>query len=288
MSRTDKTPNAVSGGVPDMATELNGDRRAFIKKVLKGAIGGSLLLVIPLEAGVGEKQENDFDKIPEQIPGIRGQEYDMSSRQFAFVVDITRCIGCGSCCVADKREYNVPDGNYRTWVERYVKDFDDNVYVDSPKGGVEGYQEPRPELKGKIRDTFFVPKLCNMCKKPSCVQVCPVGATFKSPDGFILVDSKRCVGCGYCIQACPYSARFLHPVTRTAEKCTWCYHRVRKGLLPVCVHVCPTKARKFGDMNDKKSEVYKILRSHDVITVLKKDMGNAPSLYYKGVRREVV
>lgn len=288
MSRTDKAPNAVSDGVPDMATELNGDRRAFIKKVLKGVIGGSLLLVIPLEAGIGEKQENDFDNVPEQIPGIRGQEYDMSSRQFAFIVDITRCIGCGSCCVADKREYNVPDGNYRTWVERYVKDFDDNVYVDSPKGGLDGYQEPRPELKGKIRDTFFVPKLCNMCKKPSCVQVCPVGATFKSPDGFTLVDSKRCVGCGYCIQACPYSVRFLHPVSKTVEKCTWCYHRVRKGLLPACVHVCPTQARKFGDMNDKKSEVYKILRSHDVITVLKKDMGNAPSLYYKGARREVV
>jgi Fe-S-cluster-containing dehydrogenase component len=115
-----------------------------------------------------------------------------------------------------------------------------------------------------------------------------VGATFKTPDGFVLVDSKRCVGCAYCIQACPYSARYLDPVTRTAEKCTWCYHRVRKGLLPICVNVCPTKARKFGDLNDKNSEVYKLLHEHEVLTVLKKDMGTYPALYYKGLRREVV
>jgi len=260
--------------------ERNKDRRQFIKKVLKGTIGGSLLLVIPAGAGVL--------KIPEQIPGIRGKDWVISEQNFAFIVDITRCIGCGSCCVADKREYNVPDGYYRTWVERYLKDFDDEVYVDSPNGGLDGYQTPRKDLDKPIRDTFFVPKLCNMCEDPSCVQVCPVGATFRSPDGFVLIDQKRCIGCVYCIQGCPYSVRFLNPVTHTADKCTWCYHRVRKGLLPACVDVCPTGARKFGDLNDKESEVSKILRGPGVLTVLKKDMGNYPSLYYKGLRREVV
>jgi len=259
---------------------IDKERRAFIKGVLRGAISGSLLLVIPAGA--------EILKIPEQIAGIRHIHYDMFRQNFAFIVDITRCIGCGSCCVADKREYNVPDGYYRTWVERYVKDFDDVVYVDSPKGGVEGYQKPRTDLTKPIRDTFFVPKLCNMCKEPPCVQVCPIGATFKSPDGFVLVDEKRCIGCGYCIQACPYSARFLSPATKTAEKCTWCYHRVRKGLLPICVHVCPTGARKFGDLNDKESEVYKILHGPGVLTVLKKAMGTWPALYYKGARREVI
>jgi len=248
--------------------ELNEDRRTFIKKVLKGTIAG--------------------EDIPEQIPGIRGREYDMSRYRFVFIVDVTRCIGCGSCCVADKREYNVPDGNYRTWVERYIKDIDENIYVDCPNGGLDGYQKPRDDLDRPVRDTFFVPKLCNMCQDPSCVQVCPVGATFRSPDGFVLIDHKRCIGCAYCIQACPYSVRFLSPVTHTAEKCTWCYHRIRKGLLPACVQVCPTKARKFGDLNDRESEVYKILSGPGVITVLKKDMGNSPSLYYKGVRREVI
>ncbi len=261
-------------------SELEKDRRRFIKNVLKGTLSGSLLLVIPAGAGVL--------KIPEQIVGIRGKDWAISEQNFAFIVDITRCIGCGSCCVADKREYNVPDGYYRTWVERYLKDFDDEIYVDSPKGGLDGYQTPRKDLDKPIRDTFFVPKLCNMCKDPSCVQVCPVGATFRSPDGFVLIDQKRCIGCAYCIQGCPYSVRFLNPVTHTADKCTWCYHRVRKGLLPACVDVCPTGARKFGDLNDKQSEVSKILRGPGVLTVLKKDMGNYPSLYYKGLRREVV
>jgi len=259
-------------------SEIDKDRRAFIKKVLNGTIAGSLLLVVP--AGAWD--------ISEQIPGMREEEDFFTQKKFAFVVDVTRCIGCGSCCVADKREYNVPDGNYRTWVERYIIDDHDTVYVDAPDGGLNGYTESRTDIQHPVRDTFFVPKLCNMCEKPSCVQVCPVGATFKTEDGFVLVDKKRCVGCGYCIQACPYSVRFLNPVTKTADKCTWCYHRVRKGLLPACVYVCPTKARKFGDLNDRESEVYKILHQPHVVSVLKPDMGNSPALHYLGLRREVV
>jgi Fe-S-cluster-containing dehydrogenase component len=259
---------------------LSMERRQFIKKVLEGTIAGSLFLVLP--AGAGEIE------VPEQIPGIRGREYDMARSRFAFLVDITRCIGCGSCCVADKREYNVPDGNFRTWVERYIKDFDDNIYVDSPNGGLDGYTKPRTDLPKAVRDTFFVPKLCNMCENPPCVQVCPVGATFRTPDGFVLIDPTHCVGCAYCVQACPYSVRFINPVTHTAEKCSWCYHRVRKGLLPACVNACPRDARKFGDLNDKESEVSKILRGPGVITVLKKEMGTSPALYYQGARREVV
>ncbi|MDM8536989.1 4Fe-4S dicluster domain-containing protein [Desulfobacterales bacterium HSG17] len=260
------------------------NRRSFIKKVLNGTIGGSLLLVFSAGADIFKSSEN----IPEQIPGLKNKEYEITKEHFTFIVDITRCIGCGSCCVADKNEYNVADGHYRTWVERYLKDYDDNVYVDSPKGGLEGYQNPRKDIDVKVRDTFFVPKLCNMCKEPPCVQVCPIGATFQTPDGFVLVDHKKCVGCAYCIQACPYSVRFLNPVTKTAEKCSWCYHRVRKGLLPACVNVCPTGARKFGDLNDENSEVSKILKGPGVITVLKREMGTFPGLYYMGARREVI
>jgi len=261
-------------------SKLDRERRVFIKKVLEGTVAGSLLLVLPMGA--------DGQKIPEQIPGMRDEKYRIAEQKFAFIVDITRCIGCGSCCVADKREFRVPDGHYRTWVERYLKDFDDNVYVDSPNGGLDGYQKPRVDIDVKVRDTFFVPKLCNMCKEAPCVQVCPVGATFTTPDGFVLVDRKHCVGCAYCLQACPYSVRFLNPKSRVAEKCTWCYHRVRKGLLPACVHVCPTGARKFGSLKDENSEVYKILHGPGVLTVLKKEMGTWPALYYKGARREVV
>jgi Fe-S-cluster-containing dehydrogenase component len=271
------------------------EKRDFLKKVLNGTIAGSLYLVMPMAAltmGTGDTPQDpkgpDISKLPEQVPGIRGKAYNILEQEFAFVVDITRCIGCGACCVADQQEYNVPEGNYRTWVERYVKGFSDQVYVDAPNGGLDGYQTPRSDIDEWIRDTFFVPKLCNMCKEAPCVQVCPVGATFTTPDGFVLVDHDRCVGCAYCIQACPYSVRYIHPETKTVDKCTWCYHRVRKGLLPACVEVCPTGARKFGSLKDKNSEVYKILKGPGVLTVLKPEMGTWPALYYKGARREVV
>ena len=258
--------------------EIDLDRRSFIRKVLTGAIGGSLMLVLPQGSAL----------IAQQIAGVEDEkEPFLNGKKFAFVVDITNCIGCGACCVADKNEYQVPDGHYRTWVERYLIDDQDKVYVDSPNGGLDGFLTARTDVPNPLRDTFFVPKLCNMCEKSSCVQVCPVGATFRSPDGFVLIDKKRCVGCSYCVQACPYSVRFINPVTKTAEKCTWCYHRVRKGMLPACVDACPTQARIFGDLNDKQSEVYKLLHEPHVISVLKPDMGNEPSLHYLGLRREV-
>lgn len=264
----------------DIKREILQDRRGFIKKVLNGTIAGSLLLVIPAGA---------IEGVSEQIMGMREETGPfIKGKKFAFVVNINRCIGCGSCCVADKNEYQVPDGYYRTWVERYIIDDHDGVYVDCPNGGLDGYHVPRSDIPNPVRDTFFAPKLCNMCEKPSCVQVCPVGATFQTDDGFVMVDEQHCVACGYCVQACPYSVRFINPKSKTADKCTWCYHRVRKGLLPACVNVCPVQARMFGDLNDRDSEVYKIIHQPHVVSVLKPDMGNQPALHYVGLRREVV
>lgn len=261
-----------------LTREIDLDRRGFIKKVIGGAIGGSLLLVIPAGWGLAMRQISGM-RDDEGTPGV--------NRKYAFIVDITACIGCGACCVADKAEFQVPDGHYRTWVERYLIDDRDNVFVDSPNGGLDGFAGARADIENPVRDTFYVPKLCNMCEDPSCVQVCPVGATFRSEDGFVLIDDQRCVGCSYCVQACPYSVRFINPIRKTAEKCTWCYHRVRQEMPPACVAACPTRARKFGDLNDPESEVYKLLHDPYVISVLKPDMGNRPSLHYLGLRREV-
>ena len=131
-----------------------------------------------------------------------------------------------------------------------------------------------------------MPKLCNHCAKPPCVQVCPVGATFQSRDGVVLVDETYCVGCRYCIQACPYGARYLHPKKKVADKCTFCYHRIMKGQVPACVEVCPTQARVFGEAGQQSSPLRRFLRFNDV-TVLKSWLNTIPKVYYAGADGEV-
>jgi Fe-S-cluster-containing dehydrogenase component len=215
-----------------------------------------------------------------------GEQYDPTQHNYAMGIDIHKCIGCGRCADACKKENEVPlePIYFRTWVERYVLGSNGEATVDSPNGGIDGFPEIRPD-SGMIR-TFFVPKLCNHCANPPCVQVCPVGATFTSRDGVVLVDEKYCVGCRYCIQACPYGARFLHPKKRVADKCTFCYHRITKGLLPACVEICPTQARIFGEIGLGSSPLRRFLRFNDV-SVLKPSLNTRPKVYYAGADGEV-
>jgi tetrathionate reductase subunit B len=235
---------------------------------------------------------------PPSIPG-----YNWNDHQWAMAVDTTRCIGCLRCMEACKIENSVQlDANHhRTWVERYVylegadQSIVDRATVDTqtdPKNIENAGSETRFRFDDRYRDAkvqnaFFVPKLCNQCEHPSCVQVCPTGATFKSKDGPVLIDTTYCIGCQYCVQACPYGARSFNQVRGTAEKCNWCYHRITKGLNPACVEVCPTGTRMFGDLNDPQSTVSQFIRNNHV-QVLKPEMGNAPNVYYKGLDKEVV
>ena len=211
-------------------------------------------------------------------------KYDPANHLYGMGVDIGKCIGCGLCIEACKKENNVPKEPFfcRTWVERYVIKRDGSVTVVS----IEAQKEkPRAEETDVLR-SFFVPKLCNQCENPPCVQVCPVGATFATEDGVVLVDSKRCIGCRYCIQACPYGARYLHPETRTADKCTFCYHRIIKGLLPACVEVCPRQARIFGDLKSMASRLVRFTRINK-IHVLKPHLNTEPKVYYAELDGEV-
>jgi Fe-S-cluster-containing dehydrogenase component len=201
-------------------------------------------------------------------------------------IDINKCIGCGRCVDACKQENNVPREPFftRTWVERYRIFEDGEVLIDS--SGAANYSfTAAPVEKNAIR-SFFVPKICNHCDNPPCVQVCPVGATFISPDGVVLVDSDYCIGCRYCIQACPYGARYLDPITRTAQKCTFCYHRIVKGLVPACVEVCPTQARIFGEIKKKASPLVRFMRMHK-IGVLKPSLNTEPKVFYANLDMEV-
>lgn len=205
---------------------------------------------------------------------------------YGMGIYVKKCIGCGKCVEACKRENNVPKEPFffRTWVERYTIFEDGETLVDSPDGGIEGFSPL--ELRKKVMRSFFVPKLCNHCKNPPCVQVCPVGATFISPEGIVLVDEDYCVGCRYCIQACPYGARYLHPEKRVADKCTFCYHRIKKNMLPACVEVCPTKARVFGDLRSRSSPLVRLMRLNEIHT-LKADLNTEPKVFYANLDGEV-
>ncbi len=186
---------------------------------------------------------------------------------------------------ACRAENDVTDGYFRTWIERYTIDANGEVRVDSVKDEKLGFQDLEGE--GETVKAFFVPKICNHCEKSVCNQVCPVGAAYRTPDGVVLVDTKRCIGCGYCVQACPYGSRFINPRTHMADKCTLCYHRVTKGLLPACVQACPKGARVFGDLMDPKSAISELLKQRRY-RVLKPEMGTHPKCYYLGLDREVI
>lgn len=220
------------------------------------------------------------------ISAQEGEDYDPTKHNYAMGIDIHKCIGCGRCADACKSENKVPrePGFFRTWVERYVIPVEGETYVDSPNGGINGFPDIKEDMD--ILRTFFVPKLCNHCTNAPCVQVCPVGATFTSQDGVVLVDADYCVGCRYCIQACPYGARYLHPETKAADKCTFCYHRITQDLLPVCVEVCPSQARIFGEVGRRSSPLRRFLRFHDV-TMLKAWLNTKPKVYYAGADGEV-
>jgi Fe-S-cluster-containing dehydrogenase component len=106
-----------------------------------------------------------------------------------------------------------------------------------------------------------------------------VGATFDGPDGVVLVDSSYCLGCRYCIQACPYGCRFLHPTKHTAEKCSLCYHRITKGLTTACCENCPTGARQLADLKNPADPIHEFLKTHSV-QVLKPHLATGAKAYY--------
>lgn len=247
------------------------ERRQFLKLGLYSSAG---IMMGSLFAFSKTDKEIDY-KSPE----------DLSKFDWGFLVDTTRCIGCGACVRACKVENNVPDSYFRTWVERYEIDKDGRVRVDSPNGALDSFKDDNFN-EAEIVKAFFVPKLCNHCKDSACTQVCPVGATYDSPDGVVLIDKERCVGCGYCVQACPYGCRYIDHEKGVADKCTLCYHRIQKGEAPACVNACPRAARIFGNLKDPESKIRKILNLRRYGT-LKPELGTNPKCYYIGLDMEV-
>ena len=271
-------------------------RRAFLGQL--GLAAGYTGAVAGLGALGVTQQVAAKGEAPSPAKSFPTPDYDWSKHQWAFGVDATKCIGCLRCVEACKRENGVAGDahHFRTWVERYVYlEGETRPRIDShhdpvniAASGSEGeYRFANRYQDAKVEKAFFVPKLCNHCTHPACVQVCPVGATYRTEDGVVLIDHDYCIGCRYCVQACPYGARFFNDEKRVSDKCTWCYHRITRGLQPACVEVCPVGARIFGDMNDKQSPISLFVRNNRV-QVLKPESGNAPNVFYVGIDREVV
>jgi len=190
------------------------------------------------------------------LPNAAVSKITKKKIQYAMLIDTRRCIGCHACSVACKSEFDVPLGKYRSWVE----------YVEKGNYPYVGRS--------------FIPRLCNHCAEPHCVDVCPTGATWRrDDDGVVVVDNDICIGCKYCLQACPYGARFLNPITGAADKCDFCQHRIGEGIEPSCVNTCIGRARIFGDINDLNSEIAKRI-ARNATTVLRKEMGTHPNVFY--------
>lgn len=151
--------------------------------------------------------------------------------RLGMLIDLSTCVGCNACAVACKMENDTPHNCFSTWVDSW----DTGAYPEVYRANL--------------------PKLCNHCDNPACQTVCPTGATFTTDEGVVLVDPDRCIGCKYCMAACPYGARIQIKKTGVIEKCRFCWYEGEPGNPPRCVGTCISGARLFGDLDDPQSEI---------------------------------
>jgi len=220
-----------------------------------------------------------------------------------MVIDFDKCVGCQSCTLACKAENNVPYGSPEEHERRTAPFWQKVIAVSSGR-----YPTLRIDL---------IPMPCMHCDDAPCVTVCPAKATYRREDGIVIQNFRRCIGCKYCIIACPYGVRsfnykepeeneydrpdlpptredrgvwpFPHRVHGVVEKCTFCFHRidqaVREGkkvgveVVPACAEACPTHAISFGDLDDPSSPVSQLLASRQWIR-LREGMGTSPKVFY--------
>jgi len=213
--------------------------------------------------------------------------------EFAYALNLGRCIGCRRCVYACTQENN----QSRDPQIQYIR------VVELPRGSVDLERGDHHYARETVPAAghYYMPVQCHQCASPPCVKVCPVEATWQEPDGVTVIDYNWCIGCRYCEAACPYWARRFNytwpKISRdeinpkmgylsnrprmqgVMEKCHFCLHRTREGRMPACLEVCPVGARKFGNVLDPKSEVAEILKTKHVF-VLKQEVGTLPRFFY--------
>lgn len=291
-------------------TDTAVDRRDFLCTVAGCAAAAGV-------AGCTEPTHTDFfrkhleELSPEQVKGmIADLEREYSERfgkdvtvgtqearegvSFAYALDLSRCIGCRRCVHACVKENNQSRSPEIQWIRVLEMEKSKGIDLHHADPYYDAETVPRP-------GHFYMPVACQHCRNAPCVKSCPVGATWQEPDGIVVIDYDWCIGCRCCMASCPYGARRfnwadpqlpaedMNPKTHllgnrprpkgVVEKCTFCIHRVREGLYPACVEVCPVGARKFGNLNDPQSEIRYVLENKRVF-VLKSELNTRPRFYY--------
>ncbi|TNC95706.1 MAG: 4Fe-4S ferredoxin iron-sulfur binding domain protein [Gallionellaceae bacterium] len=236
-------------------SDINLQRRNF----LKTAAGAAMVTVAPGMLLFDVAHGN-----PQSVGKVR----------WGMLIDTAACVpGCNDCVTACNKENGLSGGTAATdsqWIRKIeIKDISSGREVS-------------------------LPMMCQHCESPPCVDVCPTGASFKRVDGIVLVDKHRCIGCRYCMMACPYKARsFVHEPLQdqnpdvprgkgTVESCTLCVHRIDQGGQPACAEACANKVILFGDLNDPESAIAKKVKSV-VSTQIRADLKLNPGVRYQGL-----
>lgn len=296
--RTNEDVNAPSSDTP-----VENERRDFLTKFASATFAGLVAPALVPGARAAETpaagdvavaslyaQLDEADPIGRMTRDLqRALKKPIAERRWIMVIDLRKCTGCQGCTVACIQENKLPPGVV--------------------------YRPVRTEVRGEYPNVTkrFLPRPCMQCENPPCVRVCPAEATWKRPDGIVQIDYNTCIGCKYCVQACPYEARTIDhgrmwgdtvtgaPETyealpsaeyaqawrRTdggspmgaARKCHFCVHRIERGLLPACTLSCMGRATFFGDKKDPQSLVSELILMPNVMR-LRPDLGTDPQVYY--------
>lgn len=290
----------------------DGTRRMFLKQVVATAAVATVATACGNSAPTTEEffrqhykkltpadKKRIFERVEEEtfartgVPTRVGDPPPIPGVEFAYALNLSVCNGSRRCVEACARENNLPDDPEIRYI-RVMEMEAGSLEFEDATAYYDGESVPK-------KDKFYLPVQCNQCDNPPCVKACPVEATWKEPDGIVVIDYNWCIGCRFCVVACPYFARRFNFAAPTiapdrmnpdqgylsnrprpkgvVEKCTFCLHRTRKGRMPACLEACPTGARKFGNLNDPNSEIRKIIETKRVF-VLKEDLATLPRFYY--------